>query len=329
VRLLLLPAPLLLLAPACATLRSGDVAQAFAKDARALVERGPTKTDMDPARAANAPEVMRETERTAREYLRRRDDGSVPAAYVRALLACALLAQGRAIDARDGLRGLKPRKEEELTRENVAVACAIHATSTCRSVEARAAAETFLAGKMPAEAFVRDYGSFAGLPVGAPDAPEHDKMARLAAANLDASCAPGEEKPPAVAEKARAELRRTLSEQVYNDAASLLARMPAPPEGARAAEEVWLAKVAVKGVTIYRYLIPDMLPVPLSDEQKNWQREQALPVFRNARVLAGWFLTKEARARVEETRAPRTPDEALYDRLLSAELEVVAWIGSR
>jgi hypothetical protein len=330
VRLLLLPAPLLLLSTGCSTLHTRDVAAAFAADAPALVNRNPTKTDMDPARAANAPGVMLETERVAREYLARKGDGSAPAAYVRALLACSLLAQGRPLDARDTLRGTKPRREAELTRENAVVWCAIHATSACRSVEARAAAEAFLAGKLPALQFARDYGSFAGLAVAEPDAPEHGNMLKLAAANLEASCAPGVAQPTAAAAKARAEFRRTLSEQVYNDAAALLARLGEPPPmGPRDADDVWLARVAVKAVSSYRYLILDMLPVDLTPDQKAWQREQAISLFKNARGRTAWFLPKEARERVESSRAPKTPDETLYDRLLSAQLEVVAWIDSR
>jgi hypothetical protein len=327
---LLLPAPLLLLAAACSTLHTRDVSGAFAADAAALVERGPTKTDMDPARAADAPGVMLETERIAREYLARKDDGSAHAAYVRALLACSLLAQGHPVEARDTLRGTKPRRESELTRENAVVWCAIHAVSVCRSIQAREAAEEFLAGRLPAEAFVREYASFAGLPVAAPDAAEHDKMVKLAAANLEGSCAPGVAEPNKAAAEARGELRRTLSEQVYNDTAALVARLDEPTEaGPRAADDVWIAKVAVKSVTVYRYMIPDMLPIPLSAEQKEWQREQAFPLFKNAREVAGWFLSKEARTRVERTRAAKTPDEVLYDRLLSAQLEVHAWIDSR
>ncbi len=280
---------------------------------------------MDPARAANAPDVMRETERIARSYLQQRKNESTRTAYVRALLACSLLAQGRPLDARDTLRGTKPRREAELTRENAVVICVIHAVSLCRSVEARAAAEAFVAGKLPAAEFVRDYGSFAGLQVA-----ETDAAARLAALNLETSCAPGATEPTSAARKARGELMRTLSEQVYNDAAALLARMNEPTTaGPRTADDVWLARVAVKGVTVYRYVIPDMLPAPLSKEQKAWQREQAFPLFRNAREIAAWFLPAEARKRVEKTRAPKTPDEVVYDRLLSAQLETLAWIDSR
>jgi len=323
IRLLLLPAPLLLLG--CATLHTHDVADAFARDATALVDRPVAKSDMDPARAANAPDVMRGAERTARAYLERKNDDSVHAAYVRALLACSLLARGHALDARDTLRGTKPRRESDLARENAVVMCAIHATSLCRSIEARAAADEFLAGKLPADAFVRDYGSFAGLAIAEPEA-----GAKLAARNLETSCAPGAAEPTAAVREARAEFLRTLSEQVYNDAAALLARMNEPIAGGpRPADDVWLARVAVKGVTVYRYMIPDMLPAPLSGEQKAWQREQAFPFFRNARAVAGWFLTAEARKHVEETRAPRTPDEIVYDRLLSAQLETMAWIDSR
>jgi len=85
----------------------------------------------------------------------------------------------------------------------------------------------------------------------------------------------------------------------------------------------------VKGATTYRHLIPDMLPDPLSAEQRAWQREQAFPLFARARGIAGYFLPREARARVESTRIGNTPEEILYDRLLSAQLEVLAWIDTR
>ncbi|HEX5136982.1 MAG TPA: hypothetical protein VFY93_08430 [Planctomycetota bacterium] len=325
---LLLPAPLLLsLVSACATLRTHDIADAFARDSAELVERFPTKADLDPARAANAPHVMLRTAQVARDFLEGRDGTSTTAAYARALLACAQLAQGQAKAARDTLRGLKPRMEEELTRENVVIACAIHATSLCRSIEARAAAVAFLEGRLPGEKFVEDYGSFAGLAIAEPGSPEHRKMVKLAAVALEA-CAPGVAEPGESARKARANLLRTLGEQVYNDAASLVARLP-PPHGPATAEEVWLARVAVKGVTTYRYLIPDMLPDPLSPEQRAWQREQAFPLFKDGREIAGYFLPKAARTEVESTRIGKTPDEILYDRLLSSQLEVLAWIDTR
>jgi hypothetical protein len=297
---------------------------------------------MNPARAANAPAVMQETERAARAYLAMRADGPprpewVPGAaeaYVRAILACALLAQGRTGDAREalmwrdehgGIHHLKARQEWELTRENIVIASAIYATAVCRSIEAREAADAFFAGKIGAEEFVRRYGTFAGMALGPPDSPEREKMVKLAAKNLAESCAPGE-----AGAKGRGELLRLLGEQVYNDAAAFLVRLPLPPDkGPRRAEEVWLAKVATKGITVYRYLIPDMLPVPLSSEQKAWQREQAFPVFKNARDRAPWYLPREAIERIDETRVARTGDEAIYDRLLSAQLEVVAWIDSR
>jgi hypothetical protein len=342
---LLLPGPLLLLCAACATLRTHDITDAFAADAAHLVERPPTKADEDPARAGNAPGVMLETERLARDFLRREPQkpasGWTPStteSYARALLACALLAQGYPAKARDAFRWtdrdgaprhVKPRLESDLTHENVVIACAIHAASVCRSIEARTALERFFAGSLPAVDFVKGYGSFAGLVVGEPGSPDAEKMTRLAAANLESTCAPGVAEPDAGARKARAELLRVVSEQVYNDAASLLARLPPPPEGARPADEVWLAKVAVKSVAVYRYLIPDMLPEPLSPDQRAWQREQAFPLFKNARTASGWFLGEEARKRVEETRIGKTPEEVLYDRLLSAQLEVLAWIDSR
>jgi len=344
---LLLPLPLLLVCQACASIHTRDVSQAFADDAAQLVERPPTKADLDPARAANAPDVMREAERVARDYLAQRGRTSPPPpdwtpstqeAHARALLCCALLAQGRVVEARDSLRWtdnrgaprqLKPRREVQLTHENVVVASAVYASSVCRSVEAHAAAQAFFAGNLPASDFVRLYGSFAGLMVGDPSAPDHANMVRLAAANLEATCAPGAADPDERTAKARAELMRTLSEQIYNDAAALLARLAPPTLGPRPADEVWLAKVAVKSITIYRYLIPYMLPTPLSADQKAWQREQAFPVFQNAKKLAGWFLSEEARQRIEETRIGKTPDEVLYDRLLSAQVEVLAWIDSR
>jgi hypothetical protein len=335
----LLPAPLLLALAACSALHTHEIADTIGKDAAALAERHPGRGDIDPARAGNAPEVMAETERRARDYLSRRNDGTTRAAYVRSLLACALLAQGRPAEAREALRWrdaqghvreTKQRGDVQLTPENVVVACSVHATAVCRSVQARDAAEAFFAGELPAEAFVAEFGSFAGLPVGSEDPAEREKLVKLAALQLEGNCAPGVAEPRPGAQKARGELLRVLSEQAYNDLASLVARMRLPPErDPRPAEEVWLARVAVKSVTIYRYLIPSMLPAPLSAEQKQWQREQALPLFKNARALAGWFLTADARTRIEETRQPATPDEVLYDRLLSAQLEVFAWIDSR
>jgi hypothetical protein len=342
VRLLLLPAPLLLLC-GCAgpRLHAKDVADAFAADAAALVDRQPEKADLDPARAANAADAMRETERAARTFLDGKTDDMMRTLHVRSLLACALVAQGRAADAREALawrdgKGVLRRvtvpAEPGLTPENAVIGGADAAVSVCRSVEAREAAERFFAGQLPAEEFVRRYGSFAGLPLGAPEVGDYEKTLQLVAANLAESCAPGSAAPGPAAGKARSELRRVLGEQIYNDAATLLERVPAePPRDAalRSAEQDWLARVAVRSATIYRYLIPDLLPTPLTAEQKEWQREQAVPFFLNARARAAWFLDEEARRRVEETRAPRTPLEVTYDRLLSAQLETLAWIASR
>jgi hypothetical protein len=317
-----------------------DLADAFAADAAALVDRQPERTDKDPARAANAAEAMRETERLARAYLAGRTDDTMRTSHARALLACALLAQGRPADARDALawrdakgelRRVKVPAEPGLAPENAVIGGADAAVALCRSVEAREAAERFFAGTLAAEEFVRRYGSFAGLPLGTAEASD-DKTVKLLAANLASSCAPGSAAPAAGAEKARGELRRVLGEQIYNDAATLLERVPAEPPreaAARSAERDWLALVAVKGAALYRYVIPDLLPTPLTPEQKEWQREQALPYFANARARASWFLGDGERAHVEATRAPRTPREAAYDRLLAAQLEVIAWIETR
>jgi hypothetical protein len=321
-----------LLAAACTTLTVRDVERRFATDLDAAWLRVPDKDDLDPARAANAPNVMRDTEKLAVEQVARQGSKrSRTADYSRALLACCYLAQGDTAGARAAMEGIQTRRQDELTRENAVVYATVHAVDVCHGVRARAALDKMLSGEMAIEEFVPEWGYYVGINLPLPTNPNREKLARLAASRIRSSCFGTEH-----AETGRTELKRLVAEYIYNEAASLLVMLPPPNPGPGGEIERWLATVAVGSFVTYSYLMPDILAYELTAEQKQWQREQITPVYARAREAAGHFLSASERRAIEKgglrVKDIRNNDDAyraLYAALLRAETDVIGWISTR
>jgi hypothetical protein len=321
-----------LLATACTTLTVQDVERQFAADLDATWLRVPAPDDLDPARAANAPNVMRETEKLAVEQVARQGGKrSRTADYSRALLACCYLAQGDTAGARTTMAGIQARRQDELARENAVVYATTHAIDVCHGVNARAALEKMLLGEIDVEEFVPRWGYYVGINLPPPASPHREKLAKLAVSRIRSSCFDTDE-----AEKGRTELKRLVAEYIYNEAASLLVMLPPPNPSPGGEIERWLAGVAVGSFVTYSYLMPDILAYPLTAEQKQWQREQIVPVYARAKEAAGHFLSPaERRAiekgglRVKDIRNNEDAHRALYAALLRAETDVIGWISTR
>jgi len=321
-----------LLATACTTLTAQDVERQFAADLDATWLRVPDPGDLDPARAANAPNVLRETEKLAVEQVARQGGKrSRIADYSRALLACCYLAQGDSAGARTTMEGIQTRRQDELTRENAVIYATVHAVDVCHGVKARAAVDRMLSGELAVEEFVPRWGYYVGINLPPPSSPHREKLAKLAVSRIRSSCF-----GTAEAERGRTELKRLVAEYIYNEAASLLVMLPPPNPGPGGEIERWLAGVAVGSFVTYSYLMPDILAFPLTAEQKQWQREQITPVYKRARAAAGHFLSAEERRaiekgglRVKDIRSNDDAHRALYAALLRAETDVIGWISTR
>jgi len=321
-----------LLATACTTLTVQDVERQFAADLDAAWLRVPDRKNLDPAAAANAPNVLRETEKLAVEQVARQGGKrSRTADYGRALLACCYLAQGDSGSARTTMYGIRTRRQEELTREVAVVYATVHAVDVCHGVQARAALDRMLAGELDVDEFVTQWGYYVGINLPPPSSPHREKLAKLAASRIRSSCF-----DTAQAERGRTELRRLVAEYIYNEAASLLLMLPPPDTGPAGEIGRWLASVAIGSFVTYSYLMPDILAFPLTAAQKQWQREQITPVYARAREAAGHFLSRSERRAIEKgglrVKDIRNNDDAyraLYAALLRAETDVIGWISTR
>jgi hypothetical protein len=321
-----------LLATACTTLTVQDVERQFAADLDAAWLRVPDQKNLDPAAAANAPNVLRETEKLAVEQVARQGGKrSRTADYSRALLACCYLAQGDSAGARTTMEGIQTSRQDELTRENAVIYATVHAIDVCHGVKARAALDKMLAGELAIEEFVPRWGYYVGINLPRPTNPSREKLAKLAVSRIRSSCF-----DTAEAERGRTELKRLVAEYIYNEAASLLVMLP-PPNPAPGGEiDRWLATVAVGSFVTYSYLMPDILAYPLTAAQKQWQREQIMPVYKRAKEAAGHFLSPANRRniekgglRVKDIRNNEDAYRALYAALLRAETDVIGWISTR
>jgi hypothetical protein len=321
-----------LLATACTTVTVRDVERQFRTDLEATWLRIPDPKNLDPARAANAPNVLRETEKLAVEQVARQGGKrSRTADYSRALLACCYLAQGDTAAARTTMAGIKTVRQDELTRENAVIYATSHAVDVCHGVKARAALDRMLAGELTVEEFVPRWGYYVGINLPPPTSVHREKLAKLAASRIRSSCFDTDQ-----AEQGRTELRRLVAEYIYNEAASLLVMLPPPRAGPTGEIERWLATVAVGSFVTYSYLMPDILAYPLTAAQKQWQREQITPVYERAKEASSHFLSPARRRaiekgglRVKDIRNNEDAYRALYAALLRAETDVIGWISTR
>jgi len=279
----------LVLAAACAS-RAPSFREEISA-ARFEISRDPNRS---PAPAVGASGAMRKSVAEAEAFLARSPDD----ATALALLACARLARGETALARAAMERWRERIPIS-TRRGVNLAeAASHAVTACRAIEARAALASVLAANAPVEGFAKEYGDLLGG-VGEAD------LRALVAAKL-----PNDPRELERTATGRRELRRRLGEQLYDDIAALVSHLRwirgKETEGA----DVYLTRLSVGLLCAWARMMPDLLPEHLSEEQKQWFREQALGVFER---------TREQLAGLEDLRAP----------LDDAQEVVFAWISTR
>jgi len=306
--------PLLLLMTACRGVYAPDVAERFAQDFSHVRLRIPEENgDLDPARAEAAD--MTGTIELAREDLRDDPGTSMHARYVRALLACAHLMRGETEQARRVVEGIKPNRDTRLVHEHQVINAALHAVSVSRSFQARRALGEVFQERLPIEAFLRRFASFAAIELPAPIAPAYDRMLGLAVERLRAECfleVAGDPRAMESVHKRRAGLLRVLGEQIYNDTAALLVSLPEDAS----AEAEWLSFLGVTTFVAYGRVFHEIVPMSLGLGQKQWQLEQADGMIQRAKKTA-----------------KRLHGRAIYGRfekpLFQAEVEIRGWIETR
>ena len=304
-----------------------DVVDSFGTELALVELRTPQRIALDPTRAANADRAMRRTLKLAERYLARNEDG-VNARFVRALAACCELIQGQPVAARDRMRGIQPLSIDKLSRENAFITATAHAVGAARSLEAFTAVEQMLDETMPIERFVLDWGSFAGIVLPNKDAEGYEFYRDRAIEEVRRNCFEVEEK---YRERNRSLLRGAIAEQIYNESAAMLVVMQESSEP----PERWLTHVVLGLFVGYAKLMPDLLPADLSEEQKQWQREQAFGAYNRCKRLARNLLSKEELEKISDSPAWKpTPNQQdahrqLYAQLLDAEIVVMGYISTR
>lgn len=305
------------LATACKSVYPPDVAASFSREFARARLRLIDKRDISPARVEG--EAMVDTVRLARLYLEESDGDTISGQYVRALLACAYLMRGENLEASSLMRGIRPEQEYRVTHENAVKIATLYAVQACRAVEARRALDDLFAQDLETEDFIRRYGTFVGIRLPDPEAPsypvvlEREAMILREATYIELA---GDPRAMERLHESRTEYHRLVGEQVYNDAASLINRLP---ERAGADTE-WLQFLAVNLLLVYAELFDEVVPMSLSRAQKEWQLEQIDGYLQRAKRLVD---------KLQE--APTHP--YVYDRLpirvRDAELEIRGWIETR
>jgi hypothetical protein len=132
------------------------------------------------------------------------------------------------------------------------------------------------------------------------------------------------------------ELRRILSELVYNDAAAFKESLRDPMEPSPDTTDAFFSMALSSLYVTLSYLSDDLVPrVRMEGAQKQWLREQALSTYEAVRDLARHYLQEDRMKALETGLLPAnraTPQqcrERLYARLFIAQKEVLAWITIR
>ncbi|MGQ0612603.1 MAG: hypothetical protein ACT4PV_02475 [Planctomycetaceae bacterium] len=328
----------LLLAAACSS--SGplrEIERNFVAEREAALVALPSTAASSPTRAGNAPDVMERTAARALRFLESECESESEELLVRALLACARLIRGENAAARDLIAAFPPGVDPLPGRGGALLDAARHALGVAEAAHARADFEALLAGRGDPRAFLETHGRHLGLSLPLPGAPLRDELLASEVERLRAAWFPEVEGDPRGLQRsvaARRQLRRTLAEQLYDDAAALLHRLEAIEGNDPVAD--WLAVVAASSLILYAHQMPDLLPEHLSEEQKQWLGEQAASAFRRTREAATRFASEEERKRIDQGERPDESPEAwparrlaLYAALVQAEAEAMGWIRAR
>jgi len=317
-----------------------DVTRAFQRDQAALRYDVPDLEDLRPLRFFAPAPPMAATIETAERFLQADRRGGVDENYVRALLACALLAQWRTEEAYALVDELSAPPVSAPELERAVVDQVPWVAAACRAVEGRRAVDALDGGGEGLVAFVETYGNYVGyvLPRNK-HSRDYGSVLEKHVLDLQQSCFPPRPWGPRKLERrARklAEMRRLLAEQLYNDSATLLKRLRARTRERPDETDAYFA-AALSGLYITLSLLgDDLVPrVRLEPAQKQWLREQTLSTYEAARRSADAYLSRRAMTELEDGRLPEahgTPEECyrrLYARLYIAQIEALAWITIR
>lgn len=329
---------LLLLGGCAAPVTVHDVERGFRADLAELRPAPATSKDIRPLRMENET-PMRRTIDAAERYLELHSRDDLDRRFVRALLACSYLARGRFEDARDITRRLVVPGPNAPVRARATIEQVRWLAGACHAMEGRLELDRVLERGEGIVDYLEEYGALVGYTLPLPH--EKDYLNYLERYTLDLRAvlfAPEPRSPRQLEARIKriGELRRSLAELVYNDAAALKSAMPRPgsPEAGWTTEFFSLALSSLY-VTL-SYLSDDLVPrVRMEEAQKQWLREQALSSYEAVRDLARHYLPPERLAALETGLVPRahtTPTECrerLYARLYVAQKEVLAWITIR
>jgi hypothetical protein len=289
-----------------------DVQHQFTKEYAEIAVEVPSKEELSPWRAS---EAMTGTLHAASAYLDRASLFSTHVRYVRSLKACAHLLRGETDSAWILVEPHKPPLVYLLSHENGIVEATIHAVDACRALQARIALDDLFEGRLDPRAFVERYGFSIGIWLPPKGRTARDRLLDEETERIRTRCIidiPGDPHGMERVATGRRNLRQQISEQIYNDAAALLGALPEK----RCAETEWLAALAVSLFIVHGYLMPDLLPVKLREEQKQWQRELAYSVYAQAKEAASNYLRGEKYA-------------LMRYRLDAAEMNTIGWISTR
>ncbi|MFQ5845612.1 MAG: hypothetical protein ACE5JG_11560, partial [Planctomycetota bacterium] len=227
-------------------------------------------------------------------------------------------------------------------RDPLLLAGAAHAVTACRCLDAFSALARLFAARTDRRRrvtrFLERYGALVGSPLPHPGDP--DRAAVLAgetAAFLERCFRELDGDPRGLQRNsaARRELRRTLVEQMYDDAAALVVGLPPPGSDRTAHLDRRLAALGAGLFVAYAHHLPDVLPETLTEPQKRALSRQAAGAFARARGAARRLLPEAEWRRLDAGAGDRGAVAVgvrfapLYAALLRAEHQALGWIATR
>jgi len=330
----------LLLASCADTVYLRDVQDSFRTEHAALRFDLPTQEDVRPLQFHPPHPPMNGTVQLAERFLDQGGQGTLNTDYVSALLACCYLAQWRIDDAYEVGHDLLEPPVSAPELERAVIDQIGWAISACRALQGRLAIEEMLRTEAGLVDFIEVYGDFVGyiLPRNK-HARDYGGVLEGYVLQLQRDLFPARPWGPRKLERRKrkiTDMRRLLSEQVYNDAATLLKRLRARTrEHPHETDAFFAATLSGLYITL-ALLSEDLVPrMKMEPAQKQWLREQALSTYEAARATADAYLDRRAMPELETGELPKpyaTPEECyrrLYARLFVAEREVQGWITIR
>ncbi|MEE8106780.1 MAG: hypothetical protein V3T86_14705 [Planctomycetota bacterium] len=268
---------------ACASqVRTQTVRSLFREECDEVEFAVPTTAEDVPASAGNTTAVMVRTVELGADRLQRHPSTSNE---TRTLLACAQMMRGEYEEARKTLQPLPATRNPGVGREAALLDSARFAVSACRAIVARRHLLEIFEKQTGMREFVERYGGLIGVSLPDPAMDLYESQLRDRTEKLEKACYRKRRNDPYEWERTeptRQRLLRFLAEQVYNDAAGLLDRLPdrreADPDGAAA----WLTSVAMGLMIVFSHSLDEIVPDNMRREQIQWHQQQAASVFDRA-----------------------------------------------